>query len=44
LLSIPIDHCLISPDIKVVNIRTGPNVGSDHRPLITDLIIPEKKG
>ncbi|MBD2087697.1 endonuclease/exonuclease/phosphatase family protein [Coleofasciculus sp. FACHB-542] len=42
-LSIPIDHCLISPEIKVKNIRTGPNVGSDHRPLIADLVIPEKK-
>lgn len=43
LLSIPIDHCLMSPDIEVANIRGGPNVGSDHRPLITDLIIPESK-
>jgi endonuclease/exonuclease/phosphatase (EEP) superfamily protein YafD len=39
-LSIPIDHCLISPNIQVAKIRTGPNVGSDHRPLITDLVIP----
>lgn len=44
LLSIPIDHCLMSPDIKVAKIRSGSNVGSDHRPLITDLVIPEKKG
>ncbi len=43
LLSIPIDHCLISPKIKVVNIRTGPNVDSDHLPVITDLVIPGKK-
>jgi endonuclease/exonuclease/phosphatase (EEP) superfamily protein YafD len=42
-LSIPIDHCLISPEIKVKNIRTGPNVGSDHRPLIADLVIPQDK-
>jgi len=40
LLSIPIDHCLVSPGIKVVNIRTGPNIGSEHLPLITDLFIP----
>jgi endonuclease/exonuclease/phosphatase (EEP) superfamily protein YafD len=39
-LSIPIDHCLMSPTIQVAKIRTGPNVGSDHRPLITDLMIP----
>jgi endonuclease/exonuclease/phosphatase (EEP) superfamily protein YafD len=43
LLSIPIDHCLVSRDIKVLNIRTGREVGSDHLPLITDLWIPGKK-
>jgi endonuclease/exonuclease/phosphatase (EEP) superfamily protein YafD len=40
LLSIPIDHCLVSPDIKVVSIHTGVNVNSDHLPLIADLMIP----
>ncbi len=39
LAKIPIDHCLISPDIKVVNCRTGRDVGSDHMPLIVDLFI-----
>lgn len=43
LLSIPIDHCLVSPEIKVANISTGPNIGSDHLPLIIDLRIPPKK-
>ncbi len=43
LLSIPIDHCLVSPDIKVSNIRTGKNVNSDHLPLITDLVVPKEK-
>ncbi len=42
LLSIPIDHCLVSRDIKVLNIHTGREVGSDHLPLITDLWIPGK--
>lgn len=42
LLSIPIDHCLISPEIKVVNTRTGANVNADHLPLITDLVIPHR--
>ncbi len=36
-LYIPIDHCLVSPDIQVLKSRTGRNVGSDHLPLITDL-------
>ena len=39
LLLIPIDHFLISPEIKVLDIRTGANVGSDHLPLIADLIL-----
>lgn len=37
---IPFDHCLVSPKIKVLNTRTGKDVGSDHLPLITDLVIP----
>lgn len=37
LLHIPIDHCLISSDIKVTDIYTGADTGSDHKPLIVDL-------
>lgn len=39
-LQIPIDHCLVSPEISVAAIHTGRDVDSDHLPLIADLVIP----
>jgi len=36
-LRIPIDHCLVSVEIGVVNRTTGNNVGSDHLPIVVDL-------
>lgn len=39
-LSIPIDHCLVSPKIYVQKTQVGRNIGSDHLPLIVDLVIP----
>lgn len=39
LLYIPLDHCLVSPEIKVLQARTGRNIGSDHLPLIADLLV-----
>jgi endonuclease/exonuclease/phosphatase (EEP) superfamily protein YafD len=42
-LWIPIDHCLHSPDIVVVERQTGPSVGSDHYPLVVDFFIDSQK-
>jgi endonuclease/exonuclease/phosphatase (EEP) superfamily protein YafD len=39
LLQIPIDHCLVSPKIRIVKNRIGENIGSDHYPLIADLAV-----
>jgi endonuclease/exonuclease/phosphatase (EEP) superfamily protein YafD len=39
LLRIPIDHCLQSPDITIVNRWIGPDVASDHYPLIVDFSV-----
>lgn len=36
----PIDHSYISPDIAIDNFRLGPDVNSDHLPVIVELKIP----
>jgi endonuclease/exonuclease/phosphatase (EEP) superfamily protein YafD len=38
-LLMPIDHCLVSRDLRVLGRRVGPFVGSDHYPLIVDLAL-----
>ncbi|MBC6422903.1 MAG: endonuclease/exonuclease/phosphatase family protein [Hormoscilla sp. SP12CHS1] len=37
IFSIPLDYCLVSPEIKVIDSRVGKDIGSDHYPLITEL-------
>ena len=39
-LAIPIDHALVSQDIEVLNRFTGPNIGSDHFPVVMDVRLP----
>lgn len=38
-LSVPIDHCLVSKDIEVLKREIGPDLGSDHRPVYVELNI-----
>ena len=39
-LAIPLDHFLVSKNIVVKNMETGKPIGSDHLPIIVDLLIP----
>jgi endonuclease/exonuclease/phosphatase (EEP) superfamily protein YafD len=39
LLRVPIDNCLVD-GVSVVDHRHGPDIGSDHYPLIVDLAVP----
>ncbi|NIR62514.1 MAG: hypothetical protein GWN61_01060, partial [candidate division Zixibacteria bacterium] len=36
LLKIPIDHVLVTDEIDILERRLGPDIGSDHFPVITD--------
>lgn len=38
-IGLPIDHALVSAGIGIVSRRVGPDIGSDHHPLILDLKI-----
>ena len=40
LLRVPIDHLLHSDEWVVVDRRLGPSMGSDHFPLVVDLVLP----
>jgi endonuclease/exonuclease/phosphatase (EEP) superfamily protein YafD len=37
---LPLDHCLVSPEIAITRLEVGPEIGSDHRPLIVELAVP----
>lgn len=38
-LRIPIDHVLVSPELEVVGREVGPDVGSDHLPVVVEVAL-----
>lgn len=40
-LSTTIDHALVAGNLKVTDRRVGPNIGSDHLPIIIQVTIPQ---
>jgi len=38
-LRIAIDHCLVSRDLRVIARQVGPNIGSDHLPLLVEIAV-----
>lgn len=41
-LRIPLDHVLASPQVAVTRRTFGPNVGSDHFPVVADVVLRER--
>jgi endonuclease/exonuclease/phosphatase (EEP) superfamily protein YafD len=39
-LRIPIDHCLVSKSIPILSRNIGEDIGSDHFPIIVQLLLP----
>lgn len=42
LFGVRIDHVLLGAQTDARRVRVGPGLGSDHRPLIADLVVPEQ--
>lgn len=36
---IPIDHALVSKEVQVIDRRLGPNIGSDHLPVVLEFVL-----
>ncbi|MCP5329068.1 MAG: endonuclease/exonuclease/phosphatase family protein [Sinobacteraceae bacterium] len=43
-LGIQIDHALVTPDLQVTRFERGAGTGSDHRPIVVDLMMPAPAG
>ena len=37
-IKLPIDHVLISPNFQIQNLKSGPNIDSDHLPVIAEIL------
>lgn len=37
-LMIPLDHCLLSSGLRAVSLQTGPDIGSDHLPVLVEIV------
>ncbi|TVQ32394.1 MAG: hypothetical protein EA376_05865 [Phycisphaeraceae bacterium] len=42
LFSLPIDRVWTTPDVRITDIRIGPRLSSDHRPVVVELEIPAR--
>lgn len=42
ILGSPVDQFAVSDDIRVLSVSTGPDIGSDHLPLIVEIELPAK--
>jgi endonuclease/exonuclease/phosphatase family metal-dependent hydrolase len=42
-LWIPLDHCLVSKEIPYASRTVGNYVGSDHFPIIVDVVLPPRQ-
>lgn len=43
LFLIPIDHIFLSHNLQVINRSVGSYIGSDHRPVLIEIFVPEKE-
>jgi endonuclease/exonuclease/phosphatase (EEP) superfamily protein YafD len=43
-LRVPLDNCFVSRGVAVTDHRDGPDVGSDHRPLVVDMSVAKLQG
>jgi endonuclease/exonuclease/phosphatase (EEP) superfamily protein YafD len=41
-LGLPVDHLLGTPEFRVLARELGPRMGSDHRPLVTEMILESR--